>query len=534
MCEESSQETSQALVCLQCLGHYNLYCDSNAGRWTCNLCGFDKNVLTRGTPELSSPVVIQKQTVEAPDTATHLILVVDSNLSIPDIYAIGHWLLTLTQLRETINVGLVVFGKYVSLFPVGEKTTLSSAHIVSEVTEMEDAPFLRPLKSEDDWLVVWKCLAGQFGFDPNNMVVPKNTASRLERLKQRKKSREVNGVAPDTDGVPTGSLTKLRCTGEAVLCAIEMASMSPPSARSARIFVFTNGCINHGIGSGDPQEAMKLIAKMATPAAKAGIGIDVLCTGSLTLEMPVLQALTEPSAGYAISMISYQETLTANLNHLWHNCRMSGVFSQEEGGEDGCVLDIKLNGVEATHLVGPGDFEGNDSLVPSEQRAFEACEKLAQAASIKTAHLPDENFVDSMTTRIQLLRHDALATYSVMLKVMEELTPNDFVVVQGIVRYMSDATTLVTKVCTHRLNLSGDVSTFLDCVDEHVVPVMLGKEAVYRSMYGREADEETEKLATEGLRLDQLAYEAQRDIDTTIHRISAAFRLLGLEEGSRA
>ena len=84
------------------------------------MCGFDKNVLTRGTPELSSPVVIQKQTVEAPDTATHLILVVDSNLSIPDIYAIGHWLLTLTQLRETINVGLVVFGKYVSLFPVGE------------------------------------------------------------------------------------------------------------------------------------------------------------------------------------------------------------------------------------------------------------------------------------------------------------------------------------------------------------------------------------------------------------------------------
>ena len=52
-----------------------------------------------------------------------------------------------------------------------------------------------------------------------------------------------------------------------------------------------------------------------------------------------------------------------------------------------------------------------------------------------------------------------------------------------------------------------------------------------RSMYGREISEDTEQVLAPGKeQLEQLAYEAQRDLDATIQRISGAFRLLRLEQ----
>lgn len=50
-------------------------------------------------------------------------------------------------------------------------------------------------------------------------------------------------------------------------------------------------------------------------------------------------------------------------------------------------------------------------------------------------------------------------------------------------------------------------------------------------MYGREISEDTEVVLAPGKeQLERLAYDAQRDLDATIQRISGAFRLLRLEQ----
>lgn len=120
------------------------------------------------------------------------------------------------------------------------------------------------------------------------------------------------------------------------------------------------------------------------------------------------------------------------------------------------------------------------------------------------------------------------------------LRPNDFfqhdeyAFFQCIVRYVDrDGETLITRVTTHRLTVAKDVGEFLEAVDEEVVPVLLGKEAVYRSMFGRDVDVEQPFLAPHTGQLDDMAYDAQRDLDHTVFQISGAFRLLSLEKGTR-
>ena len=92
--------------------------------------------------------------------------------------------------------------------------------------------------------------------------------------------------------------------------------------------------------------------------------------------------------------------------------------------------------------------------------------------------------------------------------------------------------TLVTKVSTHRLPIALSVHDFLDSMDEEVIPIVLGKEAVFRSIVGREDEEAIDVLVADTDQVERLAFEAQKDLDSTIHRVSGAYRLIGLEVGT--
>lgn len=186
-------------------------------------------------------------------------------------------------------------------------------------------------------------------------------------------------------------------------------------------------------------------------------------------------------------------------------------------------------------MVGTGEFvEDNDGLLPNERAAFAAGSAMAGKAGIRTTGLPLMEAIQCILTRIRLGRYDPLSTLSVMLKLNDVPVDEEYITVQCIVRFVDRfGTTLITRVTTSRLAIAKDVSTFLDSIDEEVVPVVLGKEAVYRSIYGREVDGTLETETTDPAQLERLAYEAQRDIDATVRNISASFRLLGLEEGTR-
>lgn len=190
--------------------------------------------------------------------------------------------------------------------------------------------------------------------------------------------------------------------------------------------------------------------------------------------------------------------------------------------------------MSATHLVGSGELLDEDckSLLSNERSAFAIGASMAASRGFQTNELPATDAIEETLTRLSLGRFDPLATLSVMLRVNDEYPMDEFAFFQCTVRYVErDGKTLVTRVYSHQLPVAKTVGDFLASVDEEVVPVLLGKEAVYRSMYGREISEETEVvLAPDKDQLEQLAYDAQRDLDATIQRVSGAFRLLRLEQ----
>lgn len=172
------------------------------------------------------------------------------------------------------------------------------------------------------------------------------------------------------------------------------------------------------------------------------------------------------------------------------------------------------------------------NLLSNERSAFAIGASMAASRNFQTNELPDKEAVAETLIRLSLGRVDPLATLSVMFRINEHYPIEENAFIQCTVRYVEkDGKTLVTRVCSHQLPVAKTVHDFLDSVDEEVIPVLLGKEAVYRSMYGREISDTTEVVLAPGKdELERLAYEAQRDLDATIQRVSGAFRLLRLEQ----
>lgn len=173
-------------------------------------------------------------------------------------------------------------------------------------------------------------------------------------------------------------------------------------------------------------------------------------------------------------------------------------------------------------------------MLPYEQDQFsKSCSLASSDKKMASEEMPNADFVASTTTRIQLGRYDSRSTFSLMLQVNEFHQREPYAFFQFIVRYV-EGDTLVTRMASRRLSIARNAGEFLDSVDEDAVAVILGKEAVYRSMYGREVVTNTEPPpAAAGEFLKSLATDSQRDLDTTIQRISGGYRLLRLEQGNR-
>ena len=387
-----------------------------------------------------------------------------------------------------------------------------------------------------------------------------------------------------------------RSTGDALHTALNLTAAPTTTggvpAQTSRVLLFTNGCPNHGdasvierhdrLGVGpdvvNPLKLARSIEFFDTLARSTpGVAMDVLCTGSSELAIAAYQALVEPSAGYVLPHESYMATTNGvssdSLPHpLQHNLTFllqqtyvtsvaNTVFSDSQAysrvdveGENstwgGCIVDIRASPfLTPTHLVGPGELVnssgnngGDDRVVlPNELSAFASGSSLAgQQHGISTHNLPSRDFVNNTLTRIEVGRVDPLSTYSIMFRTNDSFAQkisdasSGYAFFQCIARFVDPSgTSLVTRVSTHRLSIAKDVGEFLDSVDDEVIPVVLGKEAVYRSMFGREMQQSESMDAPSAMQLESLAFRAQEDLDATISRISGAYRLLGLEQGSR-
>ena len=184
-------------------------------------------------------------------------------------------------------------------------------------------------------------------------------------------------------------------------------------------------------------------------------------------------------------------------------------------------------------------MEGPFEPLPNEQMAFTrgvllANEHSSIAGNNDSTSVDDELLTQNTLTRIRLGRYDPLSTFSVMLRVNDSYQGEEHAFFQFIVRFVDfTRKNLVTRVTSHRLSVANDVGEFLEAIDEEVVPVLLAKEAVYRSMFGRDSDIDHPFHAAYVDELDSFAHDAQQDLDNTVFRISGAFRLLSLVQGTK-
>lgn len=354
-------EALPPLFCLSCLTYLNLHAKLHPARdvWECPLCGSDENVLdpkligTGGalSSALSTPVVEYRQKVHIPPgegkkPTCSYILVLDSNLSREEANAVGMTIQTICTPKDDddteIKIGLIVFDKSVAMYQLGLSSGIASAdfctirqansdeHLANRRLQIQKRPYLTAIRPgrTDDFSSMWRCISAIYGTTLSGDYVTVEASgaapprpSRLDQLKQRKEAREREQAVKNATTVPQESpwvkarrkaaaAHPSRCTGEALQCALDLATIGQAKSPSGRahILLFTNGCPNIGDGSvvvtDNPKSkpkrslsstalhkpdvieeerlttAVQYFEKLAETGQDHEVGIDVFCTGA--------------------------------------------------------------------------------------------------------------------------------------------------------------------------------------------------------------------------------------------------------------
>lgn len=355
-------EALPPVICLTCLAYVNMYIETKDNVWTCPFCR-SENVLEEKSirpggllsSALSAPVVEFRQHLHQDNQNNNnniivantrpietYILVLDSNLSKEDVKGVGKAVQSVcipkaAQDDVEIHLGLIVFDKNIAMYQLGlsgmaaadvctMRQANSDEHLLNRKVQIQQRPYLATIRGNDDDLAgLWGCLSAVYGTaldleegDSNSSgTTDTPQMSRLEKLKQRKEARlrqeqqqqEGQAVINPQESPwvaahnrATASSHK-RCTGEAMQCAIDLATMGKTKETSGRthILLFTNGCPNLGDGNvvarkrGSSSKksrhkadvvdserltsAVQYFEETAKHAADNEVGIDVFCTG---------------------------------------------------------------------------------------------------------------------------------------------------------------------------------------------------------------------------------------------------------------
>lgn len=304
-------------ICLSCLAHINPYCqyETSNGQWTCSVCGYEDNIISdpaifadnsANSPLISNVVEYVQRAADADGGAggCAYVFVVDGHLPSAEVRSVLHTIRSIFEGEKSLigsrnaAIGLIIFGKTVSIYQLGLRAGLASADVYpassslldgtsSDASISEERAYLAGVDSGLDALE--RCLDAHFDLASDDTVTgtaPSGsgggmgaTTSRREMLRQRREERlrrevrsaDIGGrggssnatVETDTGKRSSSSSArqmrrkrrtereKRRCTGAAINMAINLISASSEEheLETNRILLFTNGCCNHGPGS---------------------------------------------------------------------------------------------------------------------------------------------------------------------------------------------------------------------------------------------------------------------------------------------
>jgi len=364
---DCKSEALPPVLCLSCLTYINKFAklDPTKNVWECPLCGSEENVMDPSLIQqggllssvLSTPIVEYRQqihTSQLTDDGTNkpcrnYILVLDSNLNSEEAHAVAIAVQTVCTPKEgddsDVQIGLIVFDKSIAMYQLGLsgmasadlctiKQANSDEHLANRRSQILKRPYLATVRpgNEDDMSYLWRCISAVYGTtlsgDSGDVQSSPEEApqpmSRLDKLKQRKEARQrqeaqasgkikASSTPNESPWVraksKAASAHPYRCTGEALQCAIDLATISQTKTFGrSQILLFTNGCPNVGDGSvvapdygGNSRRALnssshrqkpdviqqerlssavQYFEKLAEVAQEHEVGVDVFCTGT--------------------------------------------------------------------------------------------------------------------------------------------------------------------------------------------------------------------------------------------------------------
>lgn len=350
---------------MKCLSYLNLYCEINEqNQWICPFCGF-QNIVDNDVDPLvtAQPQLEVTQPLTNNNQRRNVLIVLDAHLNVSEVTSIRNTIRNMLKNDQQVQLGLIIFDRSVHMFSMSSDGC--AAHIYATSVGFcdsadEKAQYLRSMRSSKDWDVFSNCLRAFYG-EAKEQQDPNRPKSRLEMLKERKQARmneQQQPEMPKSPWIQSQSQKRdfqSRCTGEAINCAIEMASVAEP--RTARILVFTNGAINVGVGTTCFENSLRVDSAqladsipdfwspLGSQAANAGIGIDAFLTGVQELAVPAWTSIVEPTGGYVVCHDNVAN-LEDNIKYVMNETYLSGLYiddDQDKNWSDGCIVDIRLS-----------------------------------------------------------------------------------------------------------------------------------------------------------------------------------------------
>ncbi|KAG6551723.1 hypothetical protein Mapa_006812 [Marchantia paleacea] len=439
--------------CRNCGAYVNLFCGivPSSGHWRCVLCnklnsseGEYKSATSenvRSWPELVTSVVdyadagnrrpglmsVTDSTMAAP-----VVILVDESLDEPHLQHLQSSLHSfLDSLSPTTRIGIVTFGKTVSVYDLSELALAAADVLPGDSTPSQELLKMLIYGTGVYLAPIHVCLA-----------VAQNIVSSL---------RSYRGDLPE--------VARDRCLGTAVEVALSLIqgpatelprSTVKRSGGSNRIIACVGGPNTLGLGSlphSDThpnyayleKKAIKQMDQLGHEARRLDTAVDVLCAGTCPVRICALQPLVKSSGGVLILHDDFGETFGINMQRAVR--RATGFRG---------LLEVRCSSeVAVNRIIGPGE----------------------------EAHLESSEFRKDSATAVQLLSVEDCQGLALNMELVENIT-GDFAYFQFVARYTNTYHLQVTRVITVRLPTTGSPSTYLQSLDDEVAAVLIAKKSV--------------------------------------------------------
>ncbi|KAL4572906.1 hypothetical protein LXL04_019694 [Taraxacum kok-saghyz] len=437
--------------CQNCGAYANLYCNIllGSGQWQCVICrnlnGSEGEYIAStkdqllNLPELAFPVIDFIQTanrrpgfipVSDSRVSAPIVIVIDDSLDEPHLQHLQSSLHAfIDSLSPTTRIGIVTYGKTVSVYDLSEGSIASADLLPGHVSPSEES-----LK--------------QLVYGTGVYLSPVHASLPVAHS-------IFSSLRPCKTNVPEDSRDRaMGAAIEVALAVIQGPSGEMSKKSSSRVVVCAGGPNTYGPGSVPhsvthpnyphmEKTALKWMENLGREAHRRNIVIDVLCAGTCPVRVPILQPLAKSSGGVLVLHDDFGEAFGVNLQRA----------STRAGGSHG-LMEIRCSDdISVTQIIGPGE-----EAVTDNHEAF----KTDNSVSIQMLSVEETQcFAVSMETRGNVKSDYVYLQFGILFSNL----------------YQSD----ITRVITVRLQAVDSVQAYLDSVNDEVAAVLIAKRSLLRA-----------------------------------------------------